>query len=250
MYETRLWISIVIMVVLLLVAVFIGTKFGQKFGKPDANYAVLPTSILGLLALLLGFTFSMSVSRFEDRQKLVLSEANAIGTTYLRTDFLPAPHAQNVKSYLREYVDIRLKLMDDYPTENEARRIGQETARLQSLIWNETVAAAGVKVTPLSPSFVSSLNDVIDISAQWDFVLNNTVPEMIYFIIIFVAVFGVFFLGFMNGSTGTSHRFGILALAFLFSLVIALIQDLDRPRRGTVKVSQSSLVDLKKQISK
>ncbi|WP_413586749.1 hypothetical protein [Bdellovibrio sp. HCB274] len=238
------------MVALLMIAVFIGTKFGRKFGNPDANYAVLPTSILGLLALLLGFTFSMSVSRFEDRQKLVLSEANAIGTAYLRTDFLPAPHAQNIKTYFKEYIDVRLKVLDDYSTAEENRRVGQETARLQSLIWNETVAAANVKITPLSPSFVTALNEVIDLSAQWDFVLNNTVPELIYFIIIFVAVFGVFFLGFMNGSTGTSHRYGILALAFLFSLVIALIQDLDRPRRGAVTVNQGSLLELKKQVSK
>ncbi|WP_413580710.1 hypothetical protein [Bdellovibrio sp. HCB288] len=245
-----MWVTIVWVVVLLLVAAFVGYKCGKRFGVPDSNSSLIPTSILGLLALILGFTFSMSVTRYENRQRLVLAEANAIGTTYLRADFLRSPHSKNIKSYLKEYVDVRLKILQRYPDENEKTFVMQETERLQNLIWGETVAASRLETNALTGAFVSSLNEAIDLSASWDFVLRNTVPGLIYFMIICVAITGTFFLGYMNGANGGGSHVGILALAVLFALVIALIEDLDRPRRGVVHVSQSSLLQLKQQISK
>ncbi|MEK2690319.1 bestrophin-like domain [Bdellovibrio sp. GT3] len=246
----NLWVTIAWVVGLLLVAAFVGYKFGKRFGVPDSNSSMIPTSILGLLALILGFTFSMSVNRFENRQKLVLAEANAIGTTYLRADFLRDPHSKNIKKYLKEYVDVRLRILQKFPDEAEKNAVAQETERIQGLIWGETVAASRLETNVLTGSFVTSLNETIDLSASWDFILRNTVPGLIYFMIICVAITGTFFLGYMNGANGGGSHVGILALAVLFALVIALIEDLDRPRRGVVHVNQSSLLQLKQQISK
>src|SRR5690606_28962629 len=120
-------------------------------------------SILGLLALLLAFTFSLAASRFEARRQAVLEEANAIGTTYLRTRLLPEPERQELARLLREYVDVRLSAVQAGQTA-EAIKHSEE---LHEQLWQQAAAAAqkssGSIMTGL---FVQSLNEVIDLHAK------------------------------------------------------------------------------------
>lgn len=251
-YATKLWFVFIILAGCLPICAYLGHFVGKRTHKRNieeiSNF--IPTTILGLLALLLGFTFSMSVSRYDGRQTLVLTEANSIGTTYLRADFLPAPHGENVKRLLREYLNVRIKVLAPESESEPHDKISSETQRLQNLIWQESVAAEKINSSPMMASFIESLNATIDLSSTWDFVLMNRVPELVYIMIMIVSFVGIFSLGYMNGSGGAHARMGMIILSILFAAVIALIQDLDRPRRGLIRVSQASLLSLKAQLEK
>jgi hypothetical protein len=125
--------------------------------------STIQAAVLGLLALLLGFTFSMAASRFEARKELVRDETNAIGTTYLRTQFLPEPYKSNAARLLRQYVDTRLELQQFSHIPESLADINVRTAHLQDQLWSEAVAVADRDPRSVPTGlFIQALNEVID----------------------------------------------------------------------------------------
>ena len=202
-------------------------------------------AVLGLLALLLGFTFSMAVGRYENRRDLVLKEANAIGTTYLRASFLPEAQATAVEGLLRSYVDVRL---DFYSAGNDSNKIAaaeEETARLQRELWVQTVAAAKEAPSPITATFINALNETIDLDATRLNALRSRVPSAVWLLVLIVAGAGCFASGYGAGASGERTGFSGGMLPVLIAVVITLIADFDRPRQGLISVSQQPLLDLK-----
>ena len=204
-------------------------------------------AVLGLLALLLGFTFAMAVNRYDTRRDLVVKEANAIGTSWLRAGLLPEAHRVPVKSLLRRYVDVRLKyeaLSSDPGKLTEGLRI---SAELQNELWQHAEAAANTP-TPITTTFITALNEVIDIDAERIAAARNRIPTGVWMLLVFVAGFGCFTTSYGSGAHGARSIFTNLSLPILITIVITLIFDLTHARQGVIGISQQPLIDLQTSI--
>jgi hypothetical protein len=244
------WIVAAIVSALLLAVTEIGFVFGRRLHRAGddgrkGQIGGIQGAILGLLALLLGFTFAMSVGRYETRRDLVLQEANSIGTTFLRASFLPDQHRQAVEELLRKYVDARLRFYDVGADKSGIGNAEQTTAAIQRDLWAHTVAASKSAPTPLTVAFVSSLNETIDLDAKRLAATRNHVPGAVWMLLVVVASCGCCATGYAAGCSGKRTGFGNLLLPLLIAVVIFIIADLDRPRAGLIRINQQPLVDLR-----
>jgi hypothetical protein len=248
------WMVIGVVGLLMLVLTEIGFRAGLKLciEKDEARKGQIggiQGAILGMLALLLGFTFSMAVARYENRRDLVLQEANSIGTTFLRASLLPDAHKIAVEEMLRRYVDVRL---DFYNAGIEVSKIIEaenEAAALQREMWAHATAAAKEAPTPITATFINTLNDTIDLDASSLTALRAKVPSAVWLLVLVVAGVGCCSCGYGAGASGSRSSFSNAMLPLLVAVVITLISDLDRPRQGLVGISQQPLLDLKASLS-
>jgi hypothetical protein len=255
-YRLDLW-----MVFLLTIALFaIATEVGVRLGKwaqargldsVQSHIGTLESAVLGLLALMLGFTFAMSLSRYDNRKELVLAEADAIGTSYLRAQLLPSPHNEEVPKLLRNYVDVRLKFYGVGVDDDGLREAYEKTEQLHQQIWSHAIALSGeqLRAGPVR-LFIESMNEVIDLHAKRSMAMRDHVPSTVFLLLYTVATIGFGFVGFASGLSGHRHLLVTFLLVILISSVISLIADLDRPRRGLIKVSQQSLIELRQTLDK
>jgi hypothetical protein len=176
------------------------------------------------------------------RKQVLLDEANAIGTAYLRAGMLP-DRRQEVRALLREYVDTRLQAVQTGKIADGIRRSEQ----LQDQLWAQAVSLGERNPASIVVGlFVESLNEVIDIHAKRVTVaVRNRIPGAIWLALLSVAVIALAAMGYHVGIAGTARSIAQVAVALTFSVVIGLIADLDRPQEGTLTVSQQALVDLR-----
>ena len=227
-----------------------GFRLGRKAEsrtteKTKSQLGAVEGGILGVLGLLLGFTMSMAVTRFEVRKQLVLDEANAIATSYLRTRLLPAPESRDIANLLREYVAVRLQyaaVVDDFDR-LQAKR--EQAARLQNEFWTRAVAYAQKDPSPVKAELLlQSLNQVIDLeSARW-MAFQNHVPRTVIYVNCIVAFIATVLVGYAFGREGRRQVFSTSMLVLAITVVLAVIVDLDQPRQGFIRGSQQPLVDL------
>jgi hypothetical protein len=235
---------------LMLAATGAGFQFGRRFeaSTPDkvkSQITTVEAAILGVLGLLLGFTMSMAVSRFEARKQLVLDEANAIGTSYLRTALLPAPEGSQIASLLRQYIDVRVQ----YGTAgNDLVRLNSlltQTARLQSEFWALAAAYGQKDPNPVKAGLLlQSLNQAIDLESARRMAFQNHVPETVIYVNGIVALLSALLVGYSFGLNGRRQIFSMSLLALAITLVLAVIIDLDHPRSGFIRISQQPMIDL------
>ncbi|HEY2826512.1 MAG TPA: hypothetical protein VGJ04_02845 [Pirellulales bacterium] len=248
------WIVIAVAAVLLLAATEIGYRFGLRLhrAKDEARKGQIggiQGAILGLLGLLLGFTFAMAVGRYESRRALVLQEANAIGTTYLRAALLPGAHQSDVENLLRRYVDVRLDFYDAGEDRAQQANAEQKAAQIQQELWAHAVASAKEAPSPLAVSFITSLNETIDLDATRMNALRTHVPGAVWLLVLAIAACGCCASGYAAGAHGARSIFANWVLPLLIAVVITLIADLDRPRGGLIGIKQQPLIDLKQSLS-
>ena len=247
--------SIVIAVLLFLLILLAnegGLRLGQYFAnKSDDDVKSQTTAIqggiIGLLALILGFSFSMSLGRFDDRAAAEVAEANAIGTALLRTELLPAPFDTQATTLLHEYIDLRLRISDTDLTQVDLRRaLNQKTGALQQRIWNVGLAAADDVPNPvITGYFITAINDMIDAQGFRNDQLVRHVPPVIFYLMFIIFISASALTGYAGGLGRRSQRIPGLVLSFLICLVVFIIIDLDRPRRGIIQVRQDSMEALR-----
>jgi len=244
---------------LLLIGIFalqlVGSEVGYRLGRRvrsasdepvRSQVGVMEASILGLLALLLGFAFSMAASRFDARRQQILDEANAIGTTHLRTQFLPEPHRTRAAESLRRYVDARIEFYDAGTDPARLQAACDRAEELHAQLWSAAAAVGEQDPRAVTTGlFIQSLNDVIDFHAKRVAALENRVPVGIFLMLYFVAATAISYAGYAAGLGGRRMSFPIFTAAFLISGVIVLIVDLHRPREGFIRVGQKSMLDLR-----
>lgn len=198
--------------------------------------------LLGMLALLLAFTFGMAGERFDKRKTLVLEEANAIGTTWLRTDLIQEPQRTQARDALREYTQARLDAVD-------ASKRGEAIARserIQVTLWSVASAAAAAAPTATVALFVAAVNEVIDMHARRvTAAMRNPIPPAIFATLYAVAALVLGALGYARGLTGDRDAAATVVLTLVLAVVIILILDLDRPYEGLLTVSQQAMQDVK-----
>lgn len=228
----------------------------RKKAGPDAtekaDIALILGAVLTLLALLLGFTYAMAQTRFETRRGLVVEQANAIGTTYLRAKTLPEPRSSEIRKLLRQYVEVWVEVgsaANNNP-EEKMRDWSERTNKIHDLLWSHAVALA--KENPQSPIvaiFLQTLNDTIDLYGKRLAAFRNRVPPSIYLVLLIVSTITLWLVGYYFGRRKRARTLTMLVVVLLVS-VMWLIMDLDQPARGAIRTNQQALLDLQEDLAR
>jgi hypothetical protein len=210
----------------------------------QTQIGAVEAAVLGLLGLLLGFTFAMAASRFDVRTELVIDEANAIETAYLRTDLVAEPERSQMRELLRRYVDARLDFYN--AGQDDARAAAQTLSeRLQRQLW--LLAAGEAKKDPHAITtglLIQSMNQIIDLHAARINALVRRVPVRVIQTLMLVGVAAAGLVGYAFGLAKRRHASGMVILAVLVSTIVLVILDLDDPARGLIRVNQASILKL------
>jgi hypothetical protein len=210
------------------------------------DFGIVLAATLTLLGLIIGFSFSMATSRYDQRKTYEEAEANAIGTEYVRADLLPRPDTARVSVLLRSYLDQRILF---YRTRDEGKlqHINARTAQLQSELWSAVLVPAAAKPTPVSALVLAGMNDVLNSQGYAQAAWWNRIPAAAWGLMAIIAVSCNVLLGYgSHGGKGQAVLFLILPL--LASIAFLLIADLDSPRGGLIHVSPQNLLSLAESI--
>ena len=213
-------------------------------GEQEGPTGMLVGSILALLAFLLAVTMGMASDRFDARRAVVLQEANAIGTTYLRAGYLPEPASSEIRNLLREYVPLRIRVSNDNLAEDIQRSIA-----IHGELWSisEEVART-TDQGDLVSLYLDSLSDVITVHESRVTVGFARVPQTVLLLLVGGSALSLGMVGYSAGLTRRRSLLSAVVLVIALGAVIAIVVDLDRPRDGFIEVSQQPLIDLQQQI--
>jgi hypothetical protein len=231
--------------VLLSASGWFGSLFRSKKQDEDAEGAD-PGLVLGatltLLGLIIGFTFSMAISRYEQRKNYEEAEANAIGTEYVRADVLPAVDAQKVRTLLAKYTDERILF---YKTRDaqELRRVNDDTARLQAELWSAVTGPAMSQPTAVNALTLSGMNDVLNSQGYTQAAWWNRIPVSAWGLMLAIGLACNLLIGYCIHRTGMEAVVS-LVLTVVLSLSFFLIADIDSPRGGIIRVKPQNLLSL------
>jgi hypothetical protein len=218
------------------------SKLHDEVNRMRDEYGVIQGATLTLLGLIIGFTFSMALSRYEQRKNYEEEEANAIGTEYLRAELLPAGDAARVRALLRDYVDQRMLF---YSTRDpvELEQVNARTAALQADMWSAVKAPALAQPTPLSALAVAGMNDVINSQGYTQAAWWNRIPFSAWLLVVTIAMCATLLVGIGTKRSGKVPRV-LLVLPLVIALALFLIADIDSPRRGIIRVVPQNLESL------
>jgi uncharacterized membrane protein YsdA (DUF1294 family) len=250
LYRTHEGVIGLVLLGLLLAATEVGFRLGRAAPRQEeatrSQISNIQTAILAVLGLLLGFTVSMAVSRFENRQKLVVEESNAIGTAYLRTQLVPGAEGAEMANLLREYVNARLESSSAGADQKHAEQARTRAGQLQDECWSRAVAFAQKEPRPLTAGLLlDSLNQMIDLESTRATAAANHVPETVIYVVALVSLFASVMVGYCYGTGKIRHTFSTTLLALAIVVVLLVILDLDRPREGLIRVNQRAMLQLR-----
>lgn len=218
---------------------FLHTK--EALAEEDRqDYNVVLTAILTLLGLIIGFSFSMVISRYDQRKNYEEAEANAIGTEYLRADLLSADEAAKLRELLKKYTDQRV-LFYETRDPHQLTTIDLQTAKLQADLWAVVQVVATKQPTPTLALVASGMNDVLNSQGYTQAAWWNRFPIAAWGLLVVIGIFCSILLGYV------SHGGGIvlsLLLPFAVSISFFLIADISSPRHGFIRVIPQNLVTL------
>jgi hypothetical protein len=203
--------------------------------------AVVRTSTAALVAFLIGFAFSGAASRFIDRVDIIVKEANALGTAYLRADTIAEPQRGELKAALREYTADRVILLSR-EGRDQIETLLAKVSGLQERMWRSAIKATQDNA-PLMGVVLPPINEVIDLHSTHLAMARRHLPVLIMSVLLGTAAIGVGLLGFGNGRAG--RRFSVLDSIYGVVLAVALwiTIDLDYPGIGLIRVSNLSVVE-------
>jgi len=214
--------------------------------KKDSSTGALVGALLGLLAFLLAFSTGYALDQFQRRRALVVADANAIGTAYLRADYLNQPEQGEVKELLVEYTELRLSSdIEDLDA------ILIRTEAIQNRLWE--IAADEGRSEPTSVAIAlygEAINDLIDIhGSRLAVIIGSRLPSLMWFMLYGVVFVSFLLVGISSSAEGKRNYLTLILFSLGFVAVLMLITDLDRPQEGLLQVSQTALEDLQRQIS-
>jgi hypothetical protein len=194
---------------------------------------------LTLLALCIGFTFSMATNRYDQRKSYEEEEANAIGTEYLRADLLPADVAARTRTLLQDYVQQRVLF---YTTRNSQRlhEINAATSRLQSELWSTVRTASLAQPNPLTALTVAGMNDTLNSEGYAQAAWWNRIPRSAWVLMLTIGVCCNAVFGY-NGRHAEGQRRRLFVLPLIVAVAFLLIADVDSPRGGLIRVQPYNL---------
>jgi hypothetical protein len=205
------------------------------------DIGVVQNATLTLLALIIGFSFSMAVSRYDLRKSYEEAEANAIGTEYVRAGLLPTPDATSVQTLLVGYLDQRV-LFYDTRDPQQLRRVNAQTAKLQNELWAAVQTPAVKQPTAVTALAVAGMNDALNSAAYTQAAWWNRIPQAAWGLMAAIAICANLLLGF--GARAAKDTLLLLAFPLIVSIAFLLIADIDSPRGGLIRVQPQNLLSL------
>jgi hypothetical protein len=243
-----IWAVYLVTVLLAVGAAELGFRLGRYWQRrtPEKEESVAGAMVgatLALLAFLLAFLISVATDRFDNRRRLVVEDASSIRTAYLRAGYIPEPYGTESRQLLREYVDLRLAAV-------EPGKFAQARARSEEIhneLWSRAELIADPGSDPIS-LYIDAVNEIINVHTQRVVAATLRIPTTIWFVLYFGMMLSMLMVGFDNGLQGTRSIIVLVALVLVFSAVMLLMVDLDRPQEGFLTVSQQPMIDLQKQV--
>jgi hypothetical protein len=227
-------------------AAWVGAALRKRRGEMNAeerdDFGVILAGTLTLLGLIIGFSFSMAISRYDQRKNYEEQEANAIGTEYVRADLLPAASAAKVRGLLRSYLDQRVLF---YRTrDREALRlVDARTAQLQGELWNAVKTPAEAEASAVTALTLSGMNDVLNAQGYTQAAWWNRIPLAAWGLMWAIAICCHLMIGYYVRPAGRKWvRLAVMPL--VVSVSFMLIADIDSPRGGIIRVWPQNLVSL------
>ena len=245
-------VSLFILILLLNELCFRAGRYVQDQSDSEIRSltGAVQAAILGLLALLLGFTFSMSMQRHDDRSHTLIDEVNAIGTALLRVQLLPEELQDEGYDMFREYVDLRVAIGEIDITQREARtKYNQQIGETQNKLWSLAIKATDTDPRPVTTgNFVKSLNDLIDSQGKRNAMLWMHVPVAVLLILYTVFLSSGGIIGYSSGLSGKRILLPTALISLIISLIVFVVIDLDRPKRGLIQIDQTIMVELQEDL--
>ena len=222
----------------------LGAYASKKWWSPTeqerSDFNIILGATLTLMGLIIGFSFSMAVSRYDQRKAYEEGEANAIGTEYLRVELLPTETARRAKDLLRQYLNQRILFYQEQ-REDRLSQIDAQTAQLQNALWAAVQPEGAMHPTVTVALAVAGMNDVLNSQGYTLAGWRNRIPEAAWILMAAIAVCSCVLTGY------TVHRARTLLLVILsavLSIAFFLIADIDSPRYGLIRVVPQNLVSL------
>jgi hypothetical protein len=235
-------LSLVSLIVLWLAARFGATflKIRRKLDEDSReDFGFILAATLTLLGLIIGFSFSMAIGRYDQRKNYEEEEANAIGTEYVRAGLLSAADTEKVQSLLKKYLEQRI-LFYEAGSYSQVPQINSTTANLQDELWSAVQSAAKAQPSALTALVASGMNDVLNSQGYSQAAWWNRIPRAAWALMLLIAICCNVLVGY--GSRRDSPLFFILPLVLAISFL--LIADIDSPRGGLIHVAPQNLESL------
>jgi hypothetical protein len=206
----------------------------------------LTVSALGFLALLLAFSLSHALSRYETRRSLIVDEANAIGSTAHLATMLPPQAQPEILRLLREYLAVRTNLGRPYD-QAKLDRDATTSRELLTKLWEQAAPISDKQSLP-AHRFITALDEMTTIQERRLISMRYYVPSAVLFILLWLAIVALGFTGYQSALTRSHAHPATVIMAMTIAIVIVLVVDLDQPARGFIRVPTQALVDVAKQI--
>ncbi len=247
-----LWFLLLGVAILLLMASEASFQIGRRSRQRKdevvrSHVTTASASVLGLLALLLAFTLSMADSRHDARRRLLVFEANAVGTTYLRTKYLPEPVATRSRQLLQQYVKSRRAYF--HASRDEAASAADRSEAISSQLWTQAASLAAAHMdSDLIGLYLTSLNEMIDAAATRRAAVIARIPTSIRALVLFVGVLAMFITGYSTGLGGRRIPVMLVAVPITIALTYSIITDLDRARSGLISTGDFPMMQVERMV--
>lgn len=249
----RIVAVIAVATLLLIMSLEAGFRWGRRSFNREGPKAgggelgAIQGAILGLLALLLGFSFAGAASRFMERQDLIIQEANAIGTAYLRADMLDEPFRSDLRDALADYLKHRIRVSDSL-ARGITPEILAEVDRFHDRIWAAASAGTNAKASAMV-AVLPPVNETLDLHATRLAVSRKHLPALVIGLLLACVFLAIGIIGYGCGLTGRRNLIMTSSLVLLLAASLWMIVDLDYPRIGLIQLSDAPLKELDQALS-
>lgn len=249
--QTEAWVIALLLLLLMLISIFIGVKTGNYIRgiRPPKEKSTETSALIALLFFLLAFTFGMSGDRYDSRRKIIVEEANDIGTAILRSDLYPDSIRTLFRKDFKDYVEVRIAYYETGPNIKGILKADSLSQVISAKLWKR---ASDLSKKPsnlaATQQMIPALNTMIDVTTSRLAGEKAKVPQSILIMLFFLSVIIAFYSGYSDGRNGRVDWLVQIGFCLLVSLVILFTLDLDRPRRGFVNldVPNQTIIDLRK----
>ena len=249
--HTEAWVIALLLFILMLLSSFLGKQTGNYIRKKNNSEEKLPetSALIALLFFLLAFTFGMSGDRYDSRRKIVIEEANNIGTAILRSDLYPDSTRTLFRKDFKQYVETRISYYQAGADVNGILKADSLSQVISSKLWKRaSMLSKDPANLAATQQMIPALNDMIDVTTSRLAGEKAKVPQSILIMLFFLAMISAFYGGYSEGRKGKIDWVVQIGFCLLVSLVILFTLDLDRPRRGFVNLDgpNQTIIDLRK----
>jgi hypothetical protein len=242
------WILMLALLALMIISILVGLKAGKKIHKDSPADSTILSCLFTLLGLMLAFTFSMSVNNYNMRREIIIDEANDIGTAILRADLYPEADRNLFRADFKKYVDIRIDYFAAGTDLEKVAAAQQLSATIQQQLWNRAAKLSRDSGNVVaSMQMVPALNSMIDITTTRIYGNIIHLPDTINYLLFILSCTCAFYVGYTFARKGKFDWLMVVIFCLLTSMVVFVIFDLDRPRRGFIKLDDmnNAIIELK-----